>query len=130
MHIHDYITSYMHAIFGCSGLRPKRFHAEINQFVNGLDKVASLHKEILHPPEAFSSLFVHQAVHLKFDTFRLLYEVNFSPEGSNNRRLEKDTVYCLEAFLIECDVAGGCCTQPGTPVKKSTRSAFVSLKNY
>ncbi|XP_053372916.1 G2/M phase-specific E3 ubiquitin-protein ligase-like [Mercenaria mercenaria] len=79
------------------------FHAEITQFVNGLDKVGSLHKEILHAPEAFSSLFVHQAVHLKFDTFRLLYEVNFSPEGSNNRRLEKDTVYCLEAFLIECD---------------------------
>ncbi|XP_053379941.1 G2/M phase-specific E3 ubiquitin-protein ligase-like [Mercenaria mercenaria] len=80
-----------------------RFHAEITQFVNGLDKVGLLHKEILHAPEAFSSLFVHQAVHLKFDTFRLLYEVNFSPEGSNNRRLEKDTVYFLEVFLIECD---------------------------
>ncbi|XP_053390856.1 uncharacterized protein LOC128546152 [Mercenaria mercenaria] len=34
------------------------FHAEINQLVNGLDKVGSLQKEILHAFEAFSSLFV------------------------------------------------------------------------
>lgn len=80
-----------------------RHHAEITQYVNGLDAVGSLYQEMLRTPEAFSRLFVHQTLNLKFDAFRSLYQLNFSPEGSNNRKLEMDTVYCLEAFLMDCD---------------------------
>lgn len=80
-----------------------RHHAEISQFRNGLYAVGSLYQEMIRTPDEFSRLFVHQNVNLKFDTFRSLYQLNFSPDGSNNRRLERDTVYCLEAFLMECD---------------------------
>ncbi len=79
-----------------------RNHAEICQFLGGLNQVGSLHRHMQLAPDAFSSLFVHQNVILDFTKFRTLYEVQYSPEGSNKRILEKDTVYCFEAFLMDC----------------------------
>ncbi|KAJ8315102.1 hypothetical protein KUTeg_007252 [Tegillarca granosa] len=83
-----------------------RHHAEISQFVKGLNSVGFLYDEMLREPQAFLSFFTDQdSKTLDFDSFRRLYKVNFSAEGSNNRIQEKDTIYCFETFLMDCTEA-------------------------
>lgn len=40
---------------------------------------------------------------LTFHALRKLYEINFSPAGSNNRRHEEEVIYCFEAFSADCE---------------------------
>ncbi|XP_069105066.1 uncharacterized protein [Argopecten irradians] len=80
-----------------------KVQSEITQFKDGLNKVGCFLDAVLLAPSALMSLFVRQNKKLRFTDLRSLYTVNWSPEGSNHRALEQQAIYCLEAFLADCE---------------------------
>ncbi|KAJ8048729.1 G2/M phase-specific E3 ubiquitin-protein ligase [Holothuria leucospilota] len=50
-------------------------------------------------PMAFKRLFIHDPEPLSKQTFKGLYEIDWAPEGSNERKLQADTIYCWEELL-------------------------------
>lgn len=78
-------------------------HSEIVQFTTGLNKVGAFMETARMAPEEFRSLFTYQRKSLTFTSIRSLYKVEYSIEGSNDRRLERGAIYCLEAFLADCE---------------------------
>lgn len=81
-----------------------RTHAEVTQFLNGLETVGSLYSIIITHPDLLKRLFVKTiGDSLSFSTFRDLYTIKFSDKGSNRRSAEEDTIFCFETFLMESD---------------------------
>ena len=66
------------------------------QFQTGMDV---LWKVIKDHPTVTSDLLVHHAQGLKYQTFRKLYDINYSDIGSNRRLMEEDTIYSWECFV-------------------------------
>ncbi|KAK3107115.1 hypothetical protein FSP39_007522, partial [Pinctada imbricata] len=81
-----------------------RVHREITQFLTGLNvnglcdafALSSIPREILQ-------LFIPDQKKMTFMNMRGLYDIQFSEEGSNDRKRENDVIYCLEAFLSDCE---------------------------
>ncbi|XP_069109305.1 G2/M phase-specific E3 ubiquitin-protein ligase-like isoform X2 [Argopecten irradians] len=80
-------------------------NSEMEQFKRGLNKVGLFLTTVQMAPETLKSLFVFAEEPLSFVKLRQMYRINYSPEGSNDRRQENTAVYCLEAFLA--DTEGG-----------------------
>jgi hypothetical protein len=53
-------------------------------------------------PTLTADLFVHQPKGLKYQTFRKLYDINYSDVGTNRRLTEENTMYSWEIFLKDC----------------------------
>lgn len=68
-----------------------------------MNKVGGFLDALKLAPEVMQSLFVNKEEPLRFRTMRDMYTIDWSPEGSNNHALEKKAVYCLEAFLADCE---------------------------
>ncbi|XP_061191725.1 uncharacterized protein LOC133199956 [Saccostrea echinata] len=81
-----------------------RVHSEISQFTDGLDQVGNFAKAIAKAPEALECLSVAgKSSRLMFGGLRKLYDIEFSPAGSNNRRKEDEVIYCFEAMCADCE---------------------------
>ena len=80
--------------------------AEIEQFKEGLNDVGGTWNKVHFYPKEFQPLFTELPVALTRDTFKSLYIIEWSPEGSNRRHKEDETIYCFELYLkkIECTV--------------------------
>lgn len=76
--------------------------SEIVQFQAGLNKVGRFLDIVRLAPNELKPLFVTGERKLTFTVLRRLYDVQFSPEGSNLRTLEEKALYCLEAYLADC----------------------------
>ena len=50
-------------------------------------------------PEQFQPLFIMVPAVLSRAIFKSLYEIEWSPEGSNKKSREDDTLYCWELYL-------------------------------
>ncbi len=50
-------------------------------------------------PEEFQPLFTEVPVALSRATFKSLYRIEWSPEGSNRKSKEDETIYCWELYL-------------------------------
>ncbi|XP_022107159.1 uncharacterized protein LOC110988173 isoform X4 [Acanthaster planci] len=72
-----------------------RVQSCIQQFTDGL---GPLYGEMRRHPKALGSLFVVDNKPLSLPSFRKLYDIEYSAQGSNNRNRE-DTIYCWELFL-------------------------------
>ncbi|XP_033759569.1 G2/M phase-specific E3 ubiquitin-protein ligase-like [Pecten maximus] len=80
-----------------------RVQSEFVQFRNGLNKVGRLLDAVQLAPKSFLQLFTQTSKALRFRDIRELYKVNWSPDGSNNKRQEEQALYCLEAFLADSE---------------------------
>ena len=69
------------------------------QFVEGL---GPLWEKVKRNPGTASELFIHSYKPLTMADVKKLYIVEYSPQGSNNRIKEEDTVYSFEIFLQNC----------------------------
>jgi len=70
----------------------------IEQFKAGASTLWSL---VMMDHNALRSLFVSSGS-LTYDIFRKLYSVNWSPDGSNKRTDEEETIFCWELFIQKC----------------------------
>lgn len=80
-----------------------RVHSEISQFLDGMNKVGNFYTSaILKASEDFKTLFTPNPMkQLTFTGLKQLYNVEFSPVGSNQRRQE--AIYCFELFCSDCE---------------------------
>jgi len=53
--------------------------------------------------EVLKKLFVGGDQPIDFLTFRQLYSIDYSEQGSNNRPAEEDTVYSFDCCLQKCE---------------------------
>ncbi|XP_062621828.1 uncharacterized protein LOC134283390 isoform X2 [Saccostrea cucullata] len=79
-----------------------RVSAEVEQFCSGMNKVGGLWDLIVKDPLPWEDVFcTHRAVSKKFFIDEI--EVQHSPEGSNRRKREEETVYAWEIFLQDIE---------------------------
>lgn len=84
-------------------------HAEISQFIQGLNSIGSLGDMIMDNKMLFDTVLGNQHPRLTKAVFMSLYEYNRSEDGSNKREGEDSTIYSFEVFLQdleEGEVAG------------------------
>ena len=84
-------------------------HAEVSQFLNGLNSIGQLGDMILQNKQLFDLILGNKHQPLTKSSFMALYQLNRSEEGSNERSKEDSTIYCFEIFLQdleEGDVTG------------------------
>lgn len=77
--------------------------SEITQFKNGLNSINGFFDAVMMAPDATQNLFVDDNSKVTFHVLKRIYRIDFSPESSNNRRNEDNVIYCLEAFLVDCE---------------------------
>ena len=68
-----------------------------------MDHVGEFSEAIRKSPDALRCLFVSESSPLTFGDLRKLYFIDFSPDGSNDRRKEDSVIYCFEAFCADCE---------------------------
>lgn len=78
-------------------------HAEMEQFWDGMNTVGKLGDLIMSSSSLFEALLCENPTKLDLAAFRCLYQVSFSPAGSNRRNSEEKSIYCLEVFLQDLD---------------------------
>ena len=78
-----------------------RIIAEIEQFKKGLGSFGFL-DAVMEYKEEIQSLLCIDNSRITLDRFKSMLQYNFSPEGSNARRTELDTVYAFEVFIQDC----------------------------
>nr|XP_034327207.1 uncharacterized protein LOC117689682 isoform X5 [Crassostrea gigas] len=76
-----------------------RTSAEIAQFQEGLNIVCGLWQEIKRSPLTWMPLFCHKKEPLSREQFSEMIEFIRSPDGSNKKIQEEDTIYSWEIFL-------------------------------
>ena len=72
----------------------------MNQFISGLGD--DLWQDIQQNQDSAKFLLVKHDTPLTPKDMKDLYQVDTSPQGSNHRPLEDDTLYCFEVFLQHC----------------------------
>ena len=79
-------------------------YAEINQLRKGLLETLNLNKLAdKHPMELWSLLAASKAEILTAVDMQDLFQVQYSPRGSNNRLLEENVIMHMYDFLQECE---------------------------
>ena len=73
--------------------------AAIDQFKEGVMSIPSIKTNLEMAPHLFKELFTRDVQSLTTDEFRALYQICFSPEGSNNREEEELTAIWWEEFV-------------------------------
>lgn len=73
--------------------------------------VGGLWNKVQLYPKEFQSLFTVVPVALSRTTFKLLYTIEWSPEGSNRKSKEEETIYCWELYLKKIE---GICVENKT----------------
>ena len=76
--------------------------AEVEQFCSGINKVSGLWDLIMKDPLPWEDAFCkRRSVSKKF--FIEEMEIQYSPDGSNRRKEENETVYSWEIFLQDIE---------------------------
>ena len=79
-----------------------RVSAEVGQFCSGMNKVGGLWDLIMKDPLPWEDAFCkRRSVSKKF--FIEEMEIQYSPDGSNRRKEENETVYSWEIFLQDIE---------------------------
>lgn len=77
-----------------------RVKSSIDLFLNGMDAIGGFFTRYVRKnPTAFLPLFTDVPSPLSVPSFKGLYVVKWSEEGSNNHAEEQDTIFCWERFL-------------------------------
>ena len=79
-----------------------RVSAEVEQFCSGINRVGGLWDLIMKDPLPWEDAFCkRRSVSKKF--FIEEMEIQYSPDGSNRRKEENETVYSWEIFLQDIE---------------------------
>ncbi|XP_038057921.1 uncharacterized protein LOC119729371 [Patiria miniata] len=90
-----------------------RVQPATSQFISGLGE--DLFHDIEQNQHTTRCLLVQHDISLTPKSLKELYQVEYSPEGSNNKSAEDDTIYSFEVFIENCS------RQPGTGQVKLTQ---------
>ena len=74
------------------------FHAEIEQFWDGLNSIGRFGYLLKGNSELFVAVLCDRQAKLNTIGFKKLYKVDFSDDGSNQRDSGEKTIYCFELF--------------------------------
>lgn len=80
-----------------------RIHAEIAQFRKGLNTL-EFYTIMKSNSEEVRGLFLHMLSNsmVTMQKIKEIIHINYSEDGSNDKRKEEDTMYAFELFLQDC----------------------------
>ena len=80
-----------------------RIHAEIAQFRRGLNSL-EFYTLMKSNSEEMRELFLHtfSSSMITMQKLKEIIYINYSEDGSNDKKKEEDTVYAFELFLQDC----------------------------
>ena len=90
-------------IVQCLLKRAFSVHAEVEQFLHGLNSVGELGHLLMGSPKLFGKVLTDCRAKLNVNIFKQLYNIEFSNQGSNQKDKEEKTVYCFELFLQDLE---------------------------
>ncbi|XP_076142999.1 G2/M phase-specific E3 ubiquitin-protein ligase-like [Alosa pseudoharengus] len=72
----------------------------IHQFIEGMNICGNLWSQVERNWVAFLPIFTNTSGEMSLSSFKGLYKMSWSPQGSNQRRREEETMFGWEMFLI------------------------------
>ena len=94
---HALIVSYIHLEVTSALLRTA---SVIQQFIEGMNTCGNLWHQVERNWIAFLPIFTSTSREMSLPSFKGLYKISWSPQGSNQREREEETMFGWEMFLI------------------------------